>query len=47
MDWIQFTSQVGFPIAVSIFTLVRLDAAVRNNTQALTKLNTLVENNLK
>jgi len=36
--WITTISNVGFPIAVCFYTLVRLETTVKANTQALLAL---------
>jgi len=34
----NFISGVGFPIAVAVYSLVRLEKAMKANTEVLTKL---------
>jgi hypothetical protein len=38
MDLLQAISQVGFPIAVAAFSLIRLEAAIKSNTECTNKM---------
>lgn len=38
MDFVQFISQVGFPIAVATYSLVTLNKTVQKNTEVMTKI---------
>lgn len=38
MEWYEFISQVGFPIAVAVFLLVKMDVSIRQNTRMVEKL---------
>jgi hypothetical protein len=40
MDIIAIVSQVGFPIAVAVYALVKLNATIENNTKVLTVIAT-------
>lgn len=37
-DYIQVISTVGFPIVVAMYSLIRLEKAVKENTAIITKL---------
>jgi hypothetical protein len=37
-EWIKVISQVGFPIAVSAYLLIRLEVIIKELTQTLNKL---------
>lgn len=41
-EWVLLARDVGFPIAVSVYLLVRLDLLIRENTAALWALTTAV-----
>lgn len=43
MDVLQAISQVGFPIAVATFSLVKLDKTIQKNTEIMTKIATLLK----
>lgn len=38
MDLVQLISQVGFPIAVAAFLLIRFDTTIKENTKATVSL---------
>lgn len=40
----NFISGVGFPIAVAVYSLVRLEKAMKANTEVLTKLYERIDN---
>ena len=46
MDIISVISQVGFPIAVAVYSLVVLNKTVQRNTEVMTKIETKIETKL-
>ena len=38
MDLVQLISQVGFPIAVATYVLVKLENTIRENTKIMIKI---------
>lgn len=48
MEWqevVQAISTVGFPIIVAMYSLIRLETTVKENTHMLTKLYEKMDNN--
>lgn len=41
--WVQVIASVGFPAAIAVFMLVRLDATLREMLKTLTELRLLME----
>ena len=39
-----FINQIGFPIAVSLFTLIRLESTVKENTKTVDALKSVISN---
>ena len=37
-EWVTLISQVGFPIVVAMYSLVRLEKTVRENTMVIQKV---------
>jgi hypothetical protein len=37
-EWIQMVTNVGFPIVVAMYSLIRLEKAMKANTEIMTKL---------
>jgi len=51
MDYVQFISQVGFPIFVATYLLIKIEKsmkelrlALENNTMVIDELSTLIKN---
>jgi hypothetical protein len=42
-DWVAVVANVGFPIAVAIYLLVRIDPALRRLTQAIERLTIVLD----
>jgi len=38
MDYITLIGNVGFPIAIALFVLVRLEGTIKENTKAINQL---------
>lgn len=38
LDWIDLISNVGFPIVIALYVLVRLEATLNRNTAAINAL---------
>lgn len=38
MELVELVSNVGFPIAISIYFIVKVEKVIKNNTQALTEV---------
>ena len=43
-ELIQIISNVGFPITVALYFMLRLDKVVKDNTEALIELKTIIKN---
>jgi len=42
-EWINLISNVGFPIAIALYVLVRLENTLKKNTEALIALKTKIK----
>jgi hypothetical protein len=42
-EFVGFVSSVGFPIALSIWFMVRTEKVIKNNTDALNNFNVVVQ----
>ena len=38
LDWVNVISNVGFPIAIALYVLFRLEATLRKNTEVIQQL---------
>ena len=47
MDLLQAVAQVGFPIAVASFVLVRLDVTIKANTECMQEMVLLLKEGVK
>lgn len=42
-EWINLISNVGFPIAITIYILMRLEKTLKHNTNAIIELSTIIK----
>ena len=38
IDWVNTISNVGFPIAIALYVLLRLEATLKRNTEVIQEL---------
>lgn len=43
MDWVMLISNTGFPIAITLFVLVRMEGTINKNTEALNHIKEVID----
>ena len=42
-DWISLIKELGFPVVITLYILIRLEGAVKDLTAAIIKLDTYIQ----